>query len=381
MIVEWLRQQKILTPQEIAEAEDEFRSLSVGQKEEVWQALNDYFIKSPLAADRRFWFSYFRWYAELTWKMLSSVSQEVVASVAFPRQLIMAIVLGFEPVDQLFNYLNERPFEEEEMVGYYAKIREGVLKSGAVIGIVKGREVTYSEIIRELTVITQNNDMLRLAEFTSRLKEVLFPPLDSEMAARYLTDDQDRAVQICMTTLSFFIGVDPSGIWSLVQTALHPEYFAIEPAGRTAPVQLQQPVAREQLDGQTLNAPQENRSAVRTARPASSGAPLQAPEPVAATPVVPTQAATQPPVIPAAPKADASLPSAGAQRPGTPGRPSNKEIRGMVEALFPPNEQSEDERLPKILNLLETLAIRYGDESIRDVYFFNSERGRFEWLS
>jgi hypothetical protein len=52
----------------------------------------------------------------------------------------------------------------------------------------------------------------------------------------------------------------------------------------------------------------------------------------------------------------------------------------MVEALFPVGVGSEEERLPKILSLLETLALRYGDETIRDLYFFNPDHNSFEWL-
>lgn len=375
MIIEWLRQQKILTPPEIAKAEEEFRSLGISQKEELQQVLHEYFVKAPLSADRRFWFSYFRWYVDLTWRLFSDMSEEVVTSVAFARQLIMAIVLGYDPVDELMTFLNNRPFDEESMSTVYGKIRDGVLKSGAIIGIVKGREVTYAEIVRELTVITQANDMLRLAEFTSRLKEVLFPRSEETMVKTYLVEDQDATVSTCMNALSFFIGVEPSSIWSLVRTAFHPEYFAIEPAQRpaavpasAAPRPIARPASNVNLSSNTTSAPVTAvpSAGVQSAKPSR----VESERPQASSHVN----------TPAASRNGAPLPSPAEQRPGTPGRPSNKEIRSMVEALFPPNEQSEDERLPKILNLLETLSIRYGDESIRDVYFFNSDRGRFEWL-
>lgn len=390
MITEWLRQQKILTPQEIAQAEEEFRSLPINQKEELWQALHEYFSKASLATDRRLWFSYFRWYVDLTWKLFPEMTEEVITSVAFPRQLIMAIVLGYEPVNELLNFLNNHPYNEETMPATYGKIRDGVLRSGAIVGVIKGREVTYAEIIRELTVITQSNDTLRLAEFTSRLKEVLFPKTDEELVARYFDDEQDEAVSECMSALSFFMGIDPSAIWAMVQTAFHPEYFDIQPPVTPAPVAVNtvpsptpsarvknevsqpQPPRRPSVPNTVLSSP--------VVSPAQNfSAPVQ-PPPVVAPPLsrnsVPggNSAPTQ--------SRDASLPIVStSERPTTPGRPSNKEVRNMVEALFPPQEGSEEERLPKILNLLETLSVRYGDDSIRDVYFFNSERGRFEWLA
>lgn len=367
IIVDSLQQLKILSGQELIDAQEEYRSLDRKGSEELWAMLHDYFIKAPIAADRKFWYSYFRWYTHLTWAGLLNRTEEVVSSIAFPRQLVMAILLEFDPVGQLIEYLNSKPFDEESTVSFYTKLRDGVLKSGAVVGVAKGREVSGADLVRELMVINQNKDTLRLAEFAARLREVLLPKTDDEFL-KFIPSSRDDAAALYLSTISFFIGVTPETIWAMVKTAFHPELF----------------------DGQLTASPEETKSvsSIKSVNQSVGAGPQQNMSGVApqtAVKTAGTEAATTPSSTPrdilsSVGKDQQAVPASVSEKKIIVNRPGNKEIRGMVEALFPMQEGTEDERLPKILSLLETLSVRYGDDTIRDLYYFNSERSRFEWL-
>jgi hypothetical protein len=242
------------------------------------------------------------------------------------------------------------------MSDFYRALRDGVLKSGAIVGVAKGREVTGAELVKELTAINQSRDTLRLAEFTTRLKEVLFPKND-ELALTYFAAIPDEATTTYLDILSFFIGVEGGGIWEMVQSAFHPE--------------LADAIFR--ADREVL----QSKTSVRS-RPTSSETV------VPAVPVTNSRISTTPLRSPAATVSPVSEmvvpPNAVVEDQAVVKRPSNAEIKAMVEALIPPHEASEEMRLPKILNLLETLAVRYGDDTIRELYFFNAEQGTFEWV-
>jgi hypothetical protein len=366
MILDWIRQQKLLSVEELRQGQEEYLGLDVSQKEELWQELHDYFIKAPLSMDRRLWLSYFRWYVELTWSSLYSKSEEIVSSVVFPRQLLMAVLIGYDPIAELFQYLNLHPFDQESMPGFYAKLRDGVLKSGALMGIARGREVTCAEMVRELTVLKQTKDTLRLAEFISRLKDVLYPKSEPELP-RYLTQDPDKAVGALLTTLNFFMDVEPEGIWDMTRLAYHPEDFAFEEDAALA----------TSSTSSSANAATPKSSSPPSPKPSlASSAPKPVPPLAAYYPPEKSLDSTRAPL--ALPKAEARAEveeTSGVTEEKT---PSFAEIRTMVEAVFPPSTDNE-KYLSNILEMLSTLATRYNDESIRDLYYFNAETGKFEW--
>lgn len=360
MILDWIRQQKLLSVEELRQGQEEYLGLDVSQKEELWQTLHDYFIKAPLSMDRRLWLSYFRWYVELTWSSLYSKSEEIVSSVVFPRQLLMAVLIGYDPIAELFQYLNLHPFDQESMPGFYAKLREGVLKSGALMGIARGREVTCAEMVRELTVLKQTKDTLRLAEFISRLKDVLYPKSEPELP-RYLTQDPDKAVGALLTTLNFFMDVEPEAIWDMTRLAYHPEDFAFE---------------EDTTANSTPNPVVSKSPAPPSPKPSTATAPKPIPPLAAYYP--PEKSSGDAQIPPATPKAAAPKELEEVEDEAEEKAPSSREIRAMVEAVFPPSADHE-KYLPNILEMLSTLATRYNDESIRDLYYFNAETGKFEW--
>jgi hypothetical protein len=230
------------------------------------------------------------------------------------------------------------------------------------MGVARGRELTCAELVRELTVLRQNKDSLRLAEFNVRLKDLLYPKTEPDLP-RYLTQDPDAAVGAFMTTIGFFIDVAPDEVWDITRLTYHPEdYQYVEGYPGDAEVQEAKPASPSAVP-----------AASPITRPASFALPNAAP-----SPVLPPVPATPPPLPPRTP-ARPAVSSPRETSVSTPRRPSNAEIRSMVEAVFPPTGNAE-EQLPQILEMLGTLADRYGDEAIRDLYFFNVQHGKFEWL-
>ncbi len=347
MILESLQQQKKLTPEELSKAEEEYRDLDPKGEAELWDGLHYYFLRASVTADRVWWLSYFRWYTELTWRFLPQRSDEVVSAVAYARQLVMAVLLDFDPVTELIMYINEKPWDEEGVARFYTRVRDGVMKSSAIVGVSKGREITLADLFRELSLIKQANDTLRMAEFITRLRDVLFPKTDT-LLDEYVPMEAERGANVLTDVMLFFLEVVPESFYAVMQTSLHPEYY------ETGAAEGESASPAEEAEADLSSEPAEE-----SIEGAESVAPAQSEE--------------------AGIDESAATPNVSEETPRAPSRPTNTELRAMVEALIPADLPPE-EQAPRIVEMLSDLADRYHDETIRDVYYFDETTGRFEWL-
>lgn len=321
-----------LSATEIEINEKEFRSFSIEEKEQVWETLHAFFKNASPNQDRAYWWSYFRWYTELSWRFLLNRDKDFVSSIAVPRQLVMAILLDIDVWKEFIWYMNSVPFNEGEMRSFYTTTRDNVFNSLSIVGNLKSETITLSHLVKDLRLANQENNTLKIAGVQANIEELLFSNnADSQMyVSKYATLDQDDAVSALTEMIHFLIGVDPSKIESVVQVIIHNEkinsWEDFQTNGELSPL----PVSNTIVQSPSANNFFE-KSTVSTIKKISTS----------------------------------KL-----------SRPSNTDIKKMVEAVFLPSAKQDYKGIVAMLN---TLAEKYGDDHIRELYIFNEQTGTFEW--
>jgi len=349
---------RTLSPKEIEQKNLEFNSLNISEQEKLWEELHGYFKNAPELDQKYFW-SYFRWYTELSWMSFVNRDRDFVIRFAFTRQVPLALLLGIDVWKEFIWYLNSHAFKEREMEVFYNNVKEAFFKSSAVVGVWQGKTLLVSDLVKEIEIINQRKDSLRLAEILTRLQEILFPKdLETQSTLqKYVLVDSEIVVNLFVDLINFFIGVQSEQIVALVDGLIHGEKFEVI---------------------QELLATKAETESVESATNASQIPPTLESKEVIQNPTLST---------PASFKQKNSLTtenkSVTAQvtknSPSAITRPTNREIKKMIEELFPPNPQGNIVEFERVIAMLNTLADRYKDSSIRDLYFYNEKDGNFYW--
>lgn len=346
--------------EEISRKNEEFREFSPEEKESLWEALHGYFSSAPISADQKYWWSYFRWYTELSWKHLLDRDRNFIINIAFPRQIVMAILLDFNVWKEFIWYLNVHPFTDKEMSAFYSNVKSSFFASTSVIGTWENKSVTLSQIIKETTIANQQKNSLRLAEVLSKLHELLFPENNPEVKKyleRYVYIAPEDAVSTLVDLISFFVGVEAEKIWYVVEGTVHEEKFELINQAQEA--QTKREIAS--IRKPTLKIP------VPTAPVSTSTPAVKSPtQDVSKQQSKPTQ------------KTNTNSSSKNVSSTSS-SRPSNKDIKRMIEEAFPALKQGKEINFEGVVSMLNTLANRYGDDRIRELYYYNEKSGSFEW--
>lgn len=60
-------------------------------------------------------------------------------------------------------------------------------------------------------------------------------------------------------------------------------------------------------------------------------------------------------------------------------KPSYPEIKSKILQFFPKDENGEIVDNEGVFEVLEKTAMKYNDEKIKEIYYYNEETGKFEW--
>ena len=211
-----------LTDIERRERDVFFSALKLEDRVVLWELLDTAFRNLSYEDDWNYRLDYFRWYTLLTWQRLRSMTPKMVSEVAFPRQLMMAILLDFDPVPELMNYIDSQPFDEKDAEVFYRELQKNVLTSSAVVGMRNNQPIILKDLAEQILQLNQHNDSLKRTEFFGRLKELLFLKND---AAMYSSADPDDNTSYLIDITQFLLGVQPEKIWPLVKVSLHEDEY------------------------------------------------------------------------------------------------------------------------------------------------------------
>ncbi len=219
--------QRQLTPQEIQVVDQNYKKaiLDPVQRDFVYDGLRTVFAQLSSVEDRVLLLCYFRWYVNLTWRVLNRVSPEEFENIAIRRQIPVAILLDYDVLENVMWYFNARVPEASDMTALFSKVRDAFVGSEAILGTWQGKEVTVAEAVKQMKLImSYDNDTIQMAEFRTKLKQMMFPKREqNELFYKYFTIDPDVATERFVDLLEFFLTVEPDDIKSVVDGVIYPE--------------------------------------------------------------------------------------------------------------------------------------------------------------
>lgn len=321
-----------LSSQELASLREEFLSLSENPQkmQDAWNEMHEFFRSASVKEDNIYRETFFYWYTNLTWKMLNTLDKEAFV-IAIPRQIPVALAIGYDVLNSISSYLLIRTKDDIEMMSMYSKLKQNIFASPAVLGQWQGKNVTVAEIIKEIVALDQSgNDSLKSAEFLARLKSILYRKEDVEKG--YIIASGEAMVDRFDTLVQFLIGVEPQKVYFLIDAMFHPERYEKRDA-----------VAKTETE----------------------------PAEAVASPVIEEPQAEEP--------AFAVLPEESTEEiDNTP--PTLTEIKNLVESEFAKDETGQYTDIEGVFGLLDEIAGEYNDEKIKEYLYFDENIGGFVWL-
>lgn len=316
-----------LTPAEIASFQKEFLALSKDptKMEFAWKEMDSFFRTASIRDDVQYWNTFFGWYTSLSWKMLNAFQNEFILGVVAPRQIVKAILLGYDVFSDLTWYLMSRTKDAQDMMSFYSKLKQNIFTSPAIVGQFQGKDVTMAEIIKEIDDLNKSgNDSLKSAEFLTKLKKILYKQEDEDNG--YIMASADEVVDRFFNLIHFFMGVEPKRVYYVIDAMFHPEKYE------------NAPVAPENTED-VLDALEKETTEV--------------------SPVEPE------PIEPVEPQETDGI--------------TYEEIKNMIDGQFPKDETGQYLNIEGVFEMLEQLSEEYNDESIKELLYFDENSGGFIW--
>src|SRR3989338_10003650 len=205
-----------LSDSEISSLESEFISLSPRQKEyrEAWLTMHDFFSQATPVEARSYWKSFFRWYVEMSWKLINELVPEDVIEM-FKQQVPVALLLGTDVWMKLMRYLQFKPFDDASLASFYGDVRQSFLESDYYIGTSKGESISVKQLVAEVKKINAPNvSSLEVAESNAKINSILY----SKEVAEITSFNADPLVTVdrFIGLTNFFLGVKPEKIWAIL---------------------------------------------------------------------------------------------------------------------------------------------------------------------
>lgn len=316
---------KNLTIEEVKQKELEFQGIisNFSASNSLWKEMRDYF--SVVSAEQReaFKFTYWKWYVELTWKNLNSLSKEDVVT-AFIQQVPMALFNNYSVLESLMWYLGFRTLDKQDTQAFYLKIRTAFLQSEEPLGLWQGKNIILKDLVSEYVFMQKRRaSSMEEAELISKIRQVLFP----KEALIYTYTDPDVGVNRFLELVEFFQEIDGEKIWFVVDLFLNPE----------------------QLENQAL--PLVN----------------QADE---------IENITIEQLLPEESPIDSELDVVvdSSEEP-----PTSQEIKSQIESEFKKDAEGNFENIEGVMRRLEEFTEMYNDPKIADMIYYDEEDDKFKW--
>ncbi len=211
--------------------EDQLRQLMIDPVGEdvLRRVFVQVFSTSSSEEVRKKWWTTYRLYTELNWMKLKGLPSDFVVETCFGKQLIMACILKFEPIDEVLWFLAVRSPDKTDAITEYSRIREAVFESEMVVGIYKNQPQKVKDIVQEIVRLNQmDNPSLEVAEFKAKVETIFFSEMPDPTYIERLDIDKRESVAIFFSFIHFLIGVKPEYIYGLVEEALHADVLARE---------------------------------------------------------------------------------------------------------------------------------------------------------
>lgn len=197
--------------------------VSVQNQIETWNCLHSYF-KKELRDDQKFFFTYFRLYTELTWKLLNTLEREDLIDI-IGRQAVAAILLEIDVWNKIVWYLESRTINDEDIGNVFEQIKNQILNSGALVGYFQRKEIKIQDLVPEVKKLNEGRlSSLESAAILSKIRD-LFVSLGKDQVEKYYSPDLDVVVDNFLGLMTFLLNVNSNAVKTAVDLIVRPEIF------------------------------------------------------------------------------------------------------------------------------------------------------------
>jgi hypothetical protein len=311
----------------------------------TWGKLHEDFKGENARVDSLYRWTYFRLYTELSWKLYAELDRDTFVKIVIGRQIAMAFTLDFDVWKTIMWYLASRSLDDKDMAVLYADIRQAFFESEAFVGVWQGKDVLVKDLITDIKrTKLSTTTSLEVAEVMGKIKDTFFAKND-EGAMRFSIAEDKELIEQLVGLYDFFTEREPSSIWATVQAYTNPSMAdAIDAYIEEGAVQYKRALAGKVVgEGPS--------SAVTEPVPAPQTAPKTEAKPA----VKPSVAAAPTP------------------------KPTYLDIQLVAQSKFKQSEDGQFEDPEAVLGMLEEWAVKYNDDTIRELYVYNEQTGAFEW--
>jgi len=142
-----------LTPTQQRALEDEFaRGFSDPTfRETTWYELNEFFRKAGPQTIQQYYYSFFRYFVRLNWKMFQKLNPDEIIR-AFRYQIPIAVAFDVDPIHEFLYWLNTRPYTRDEAVQIFEKAKQAFMTSDGYFGTSQGKDHTIKDVLSEMGV-------------------------------------------------------------------------------------------------------------------------------------------------------------------------------------------------------------------------------------
>ncbi len=223
--------ENLTTLKDFHEIERKFREMMRNPiaKNEVWKFFDVFFSQMTNEEIVEHWWKLYRLFTELNWNRMRVSPSDSVATVLFGKQLVMACILKFEPIDELLWYLGTRFPDKTDCISEYTLIRKAVFESDMIVGKYKNEPQIVKNIVAEIVRLNQmGNQSLEIAEYKVKLETILFSELPDSNYIELLDINKREVVTTFFSFIHFLIGVEPEFIYGLVEENSYADQAVLE---------------------------------------------------------------------------------------------------------------------------------------------------------
>jgi len=320
-------QNKKLTDLGLVELEKKFNeSLENPEDRELFLSALAEYVKVGKKEQYENLASYQRWYVSLVWPRLVRY-EETEAREIFRNYFHIAILLGYDVWQDILWYILGKSFSVIEQVDFYTKLRLAIKFSDSIIAKMGNKNYVFADLL------TLCKDKIQKGGDIEGLKILLRPVIfceDIEKLDTYYVFDRDKILENYIKLIRNVLLIEGENILVELNKEVNPQ---LAPLLKTKEEYLALKEGLEMAKKPT-----------KTAIPAVDK--VQKTNTVAASPIAP---------------------------------PSYSEIKDKINQFFPKDQNGEIIDTEGVFEVLEKTAAKYGDEKIKELYYFDEASGKFKW--
>lgn len=207
-----------ITPNQFAEYEQSFWNMAhkAAGRDELYPVLSAAFADTAVEMEKQYYYDFFRWYSYVNWKAFLTLGKSEVVH-AFERQIMHAFAFGFDPIQELMQYMLMKCYTHDEAAELFDNCKQAFLRSEAFVNTYKGKDIRVKDIVEMLGFSgREKNSVERAKGYAEALEIVRVPEPYAKMVQYYPVPDSREFVDLFSELASFFVTTEKEDISPLL---------------------------------------------------------------------------------------------------------------------------------------------------------------------